>query len=396
MKIRTTTIGILCAGLFISLLSISCNGNKDARKEAIAEYKVIKLAPETIELYNEIPATIEGVENIEIRPKIEGFIEKVLVDEGEYVEKGTLLFVLNAPQYEQEVRNAQAAISSAKAEVSSAQLDVEKAKPLVKREIISSFELTSAEHTVTAKKAALEQAQASLANAKTNYNYTRITAPVSGFIGTLPYKLGSLVSSSTVEPLTTISNIKKVYAYFSMNEKTHLEFVRQNQGTTSDERKNNQPEVSLLLPDYTMFDQKGSIQTISGQVDEETGSFNVRAVFNNPDNILRTGNSATIRVPRTIENALQIPQSATYEIQGNVYAYVVDSLSQAKSTKIKVTPSVSGQAYIVTEGLKANDEVIIEGVNTLSTGKKIKPVLVKVADVEALQGSTKNTKSTNN
>ncbi|GAA3651151.1 efflux RND transporter periplasmic adaptor subunit [Flavivirga jejuensis] len=396
MKIRTINLDILGVGLFIGLLSISCNTNKAPNRiETIAEYKVLKLAPETIELYDEFPATIEGVENIEIRPKIEGFIEKVLVDEGEYVEKGRLLFVLNAPQYEQEVRNTQAAISSAKAEVSSAQLDVEKAKPLVEKEIISSFELTSAENTVTAKKAALEQAQANLANAKTNYNYTRITAPVSGFIGTLPYKLGSLVSSSTADPLTTVSNIKKVYAYFSINEKTHLEFARKNQGTSSQERMNNSPEVSLLLPDYTLFNQTGKIQTISGQVDEETGSFNVRAVFDNPDNLLRTGNSATIRIPRTIENALQIPQSATYEIQGHVYTYVVDSLSQAKSTKITVTPSTSGQAYIVTNGLKANDEVIIEGVNTLSSGKEIKPVPVNAIDVEALQVTTKNTTSSN-
>lgn len=393
MKTRTINLGTLGIGLFIGLSLISCNSNenKDFNKaEAVAEYQVLKLAPETIVLHNEFPATIEGIENIEIRPKIEGFIEKVLVDEGEYVEKGRLLFVLNAPQYEQEVRNTEAAISSAEAEVNSAQIDVEKTRPLVEREIISKFELTSAENIVTAKKAALEQAQASLANAKTNYSYTRITAPVAGFIGTLPYKLGSLVNSSTADPLTTISNIKKVYAYFSINEKTHLEFVRKNQGTSPEERKNNPPEVSLLLPDYTLFDQKGSIQTISGQVDEETGSFNVRAVFDNPDNLLRTGNSATIRIPRTIENVLQIPQSATYEIQGNVYAYVVDSLSQAKSTKITVTPSTSGRAYIVTDGLKANDEVIIEGVNTLSSGKKIKPVPVDAADVEALQRTTEN------
>ncbi|WP_202945883.1 efflux RND transporter periplasmic adaptor subunit [Aquimarina agarivorans] len=239
---------------------MSCNSNKKAdTNEEIAEYEVLKLAPETIELYNEFPATIEGKENIEIRPKIEGFIEEVLVDEGKYVEKGRLLFVLNAPQYEQEVRNTQATISSAEAEVSSAQLEVEKAKPLVEREIISSFELTSAENTVTAKKAALKQAQANLANAITNYKYTRISAPVSGFVGTLPYKLGSLVSSSTTDPLTTISNIKKVYAYFSINEKTHLEFTRRNEGTTQKERENNPPEVSLLLADYTLFDQKGSI-----------------------------------------------------------------------------------------------------------------------------------------
>ena len=386
MKTIINKLKPLCFIILVSLLVTSCNSNKDSNKnETVAEYKVLKVSPQTIELYKEFPVTIEGIENIEIRPKIEGFIEKVLVDEGEYVEKGRVLFLLNAPQYEQEVRNTKAAISSAKAEVSSAQLGVEKAKPLVEREIISRFELTSAENTVIAKKAALEQAQASLVNAQTNYSYTRITAPVSGFIGTLPYKLGSLVSSSTADPLTTVSNIKKVYAYFSMNEKTHLEFSKADKGNNPREHMKNLPDVTLLLPDYTLFNQKGRIQTISGQVDEETGSFNVRAIFDNPDNLLRTGNSATIRIPNTVENALLIPQAATYEIQGGTYVYVVDSESKAKSTKIKVTATTNGQAYIVTDGLKENDQVIIEGINTLKTGKEIKTVLVKASDVEALQ-----------
>ena len=386
MKIRINNKKIWFFGLFIGLLSISCNSNKNDNKDkAVAEYKVLRVLPKTVELYKEFPVTIEGVENIEIRPKIEGFIEKVLVDEGEYVEKGRVLFLLNAPQYEQEVRSTKAAISSAKAEVSSAQLDVEKAKPLVKKGIISSFNLTSAENTVIAKKAILEQAQASLVNAQTNYNYTRITAPVPGFIGTLPYKLGSLVNSNTANPLTTVSNIKKVYAYFSMNEKTHLELSQRGKSNDPREHIKNLPDVSLLLPDYTLFNQKGRIQTISGQVNKETGSFNVRAIFNNPNNLLRTGNSATIRIPNTVENALLIPQAATYEIQGGTYVYIVDSDSKAKSTKIKVTATTNGQAYIVTDGISENDQVIIEGINTLKTGKKIKAVLVKTSDIKALQ-----------
>ncbi|MBD0777879.1 efflux RND transporter periplasmic adaptor subunit [Maribacter sp. ANRC-HE7] len=379
MKTKKNNFKIWYLVLFIGLLSTSCNSNKDADKnETVAEYQVLKVSPETIELYREFPGTIEGIENIEIRPKIEGFIEKVWVDEGEYVEKGQRLFLLNAPEYEQEVLSAQAAINSAKAEVSSAQLSVEKAKPLVEREIISSFELASAQNTLIAKKAALEQAKTNLANAKTNLNYTRITAPVSGYIGSLPYKLGSLVNSGNTEPLTTVSNIKQVYAYFSINEKTYLEFSKEG-------LLNNNNDVSLLLPDYSLFDQKGKIQTVSGQVDEETGSFNVRAIFDNPDNLLRTGNSATIQLPKTVKDALLIPQAATYEIQGKVYAYIVDAQSEAKSTKIEVTPTVSRKAYIVTSGLKTGDQVIIEGINTLSSGKKIKVVAVDASDVASLK-----------
>lgn len=379
-----------CLGLFIGLLSLSCNNSKEGRPNGdIAEYKVLTVVPKTIGLYREFPVTIEGTENIEIYPKIEGFIEKVLVDEGEYVQKGQALFLLNAPEYEQELLSTKAAISSAKAEVSSAQVNVEKAKPLVEREIISKFELTSAENALTAAKAALEQAQADYSNAQTNYGYTKITAPVSGYIGSLPYKLGSLVNSNITEPLTTVSNIKQVYAYFSINEKTYLEFTKE--GLLS-----NMNEVSLLLPDYTSFDQKGKIQTVSGQVDEETGSFNVRAVFDNPDNLLRTGNSATIQLPRTIEGAFLIPQSATYEIQGGVYVYLVNGQSQVQSTKITVTATNSGQAYIVTDGLKDGDQVVLEGISTLSSGMEIKPVQVKEGDISALQQITEKVTTTNN
>ena len=389
MKTKEINVQTLCYGVFIAILFASCNSEKKPEYgNAVADYEVLTVSRKNIELYREFPVTIEGTENIEIYPKIEGFIERVLVDEGEYVEKGQALFSLNAPEYEQGLLSAKAAISSAKADVSSAEVNVEKAKPLVEREIISKFELTSAENTLTAAKASLEQVETDYSNALTNFNYTKITAPVSGYIGSLPYKLGSLVNSGISEPLTTVSNIKQVYAYFSINEKTYLEFAKEDLLSSMN-------EVSLLLPDYTLFDQKGEIQTVSGQVDEETGSFNVRAIFDNPDNLLRTGNSATIQLPRTIEGAFLIPQSATYEIQGGVYVYLVNDQSQVQSTKITVTATNSGQAYIVTDGLKDGDQVVLEGISGLSSGKEIKPVQVKESDINALQQITEKVTSTN-
>ncbi|MCB4800051.1 efflux RND transporter periplasmic adaptor subunit [Neotamlana laminarinivorans] len=389
MKHQINNFRITCIGLVVAFITLSCNNEKKPeQRNGVADYEVLTVSSKDIEIFREFPVTIEGTENIEIYPKIEGFIEKVHVDEGEYVKKGQLLFSLNAPEYQQDLLSTKAAISSAKADVSSAQVDVEKAKPLVEREIISKFELTSAENSLTAANAALEQAQANYSNALTSYNYTKITAPVSGYIGSLPYKLGSLVSSSISEPLTTVSNIKQVYAYFSINEKTYLEFAKAGLLKSLD-------EVSLLLPDYTAFDQKGKIQTVSGQVDEETGSFNVRAIFDNPDNLLRTGNSATIQIPRTIEAAFLIPQSATYEIQGGIYVYLVNEQSQVQSTKITVTATNSGQAYIVTEGLKEGDQVVLEGISGLSSGKVIKPVPVKESAIKALQQITEKVTTTN-
>ncbi|UMB61169.1 efflux RND transporter periplasmic adaptor subunit [Lutibacter sp. A80] len=389
MKYQKINIQNYCYLLFIAILFTSCNNERKPEfGSGVENYKVLTVAKKDIELYREFPVTIEGTENIQIFPKVEGFIEKVHVDEGEYVQKGQLLFSLNAPEYAQELLSTKAAVSSAKANVSSAQVNVEKAKPLVEREIISKFELTSTENSLTAAKAVLEQAQANYSNAQTNFNYTKIKAPVSGYIGSLPYKLGSLVNSNITEPLTTVSNIKQVYAYFSINEKTYLEFTKEGLLKSMN-------EVSLLLPDYTAFNQKGKIQTVSGQVDEETGSFNVRAIFNNPDNLLRTGNSATIQLPRTIEGAYLIPQSATYEIQGGVYVYLVNDQSQVQSKKITVTATNSGQAYIVTAGLKDGDQVVLEGISGLSSGKEIKPVKVKESDIKALKQITKKVTSTN-
>ncbi|SFU76149.1 membrane fusion protein, multidrug efflux system [Pustulibacterium marinum] len=371
--------------LLLGLVGCNSSTEKNNQTATVTSYKTISMSPDSVLLYSDFPATLEGVENIEIRPKIEGFIEKVLVDEGEYVTKGELLFILDAPTYEQDVRNAQAAIESNKAAVSTAKVDVEKAKPLVAREIISKFELTSAENTLKSAEAALEQAEADLVNAKINNNYTRVTSPVSGVIGTLPYKLGSLVSSSTTDPLTKVSNIDSIYAYFSINEKTLLNFFRNTKGTYTTDKIKSLPEVQLLLSDGSTFDETGKVQTISGQVDEETGSFNVRAIFDNPYGMLRTGNSATVRIPNTMKNIFLIPQAATYEIQGNVYVYVVDENSKAKAVKITVTATPNGKAYVVTDGLKKGDKVIVEGINSLSDGKEVKAEMVKASEVKALQ-----------
>lgn len=189
-------------------------------------YPVFKVIQKNAVLQTDYPATLQGEQNIEIRPKIDGYVEHIYVDEGQAVKKGQLLFRINAPQYLQELNNAAAAVSSAEADVNTAELQVKKTKPLVDQDIISKYELESAENTLRTRKAMLAQARANLSNAKTNLGYVTIVSPVDGVIGTLPYKLGSLVNGTTEKPLTTVSNISHVYAYFSMNEKQLLEFSR--------------------------------------------------------------------------------------------------------------------------------------------------------------------------
>jgi membrane fusion protein (multidrug efflux system) len=373
----------------VALISLSSCGDKKEQQGGPAQgpqpYKVLAVAERPTSLYSDFPASIEGEQNIEIRPKIDGFVQKIYVDEGQAVTKGQLLFTIDAPQYEQDVRNAAAAVSSMEAAVSTAQLQVDKTIPLVKKEIISNFELESARNTLKSQTAALAQARAALANAKTNLGYTRIVSPVNGVVGSLPYKLGSLVSSNTANALTTISNISKVYAYFSINEKTQLDFFRQAAGATFADKIKNLPPVTLILADGSEYEAKGVIETVSGQVDAQTGSFNIRATFPNPKGFLRTGNSASVRIPSRTTSALLIPQSATYEIQGKLFAYVVGDSSAVKSVELKVQATPSGLAYVVQEGLQANDQVVIEGISTLAEGTKIQPVPVAADSLNTLK-----------
>ncbi len=305
--------------LSASVLVFSC-GNKKEKPAAnpqaqVKDYPVITINTQTTTLNSNYPATIEGQQNIEIRPKIDGYIDKIYVDEGATVKKGQLLFQISAPQYEQEVRTAQAAIKIAEASVNAAQMEVNKVRPLVEKKIISEYELESAQFNLQAKQATLAQARATLVNASTNLGYTTITSPVNGVVGTLPYKIGSLVNSNTPQPLTTVSNITNIYAYFSINEKQVLELSDHLKGIT-EANLAAMPPVSLILANGAVFPQKGRIETASGLINNATGSISVRATFPNPGNIIRSGSSGAVRIPITVDTAIVIPQKATYEIQG--------------------------------------------------------------------------------
>lgn len=371
----STTLMLICisAGLF------SC-GNKTGKSgDALATppvmpYEVLTIEPQKFTAYTDFPATIEGEQNVEIRPKIDGYIEKIYVDEGAEVRKGQLLFKISAPQYEQDVRTAKANIQIAEANVNAAKMEVDKVRPLVEKNIISKYELESAEFTLQSKQAALAQAKATLANANTNIGYTSVTSPVNGVVGSLPYKIGSLVNSNTAMPLTTVSNINKIYAYFSINEKVALEFAKDTKGATSQKRLETMPPVTLVLANGTEFPQKGKVEATSGMIDVQTGSLSVRATFPNPGNIVRSGSSGLVRIPTTLNNALLVPQRSTYEMQGKKFVFVVMDSGKVKSTEIKTRENNNGQVFVVESGLKAGDEIVLEGVGTLREGEKIKSV----------------------
>jgi membrane fusion protein (multidrug efflux system) len=376
-------LAALC--LLVSCKSKNKSGAKTntASSAAAASYGVIKISPHKAVIYSDFPATIQGQQNVEIRPKIDGYMQALYVDEGSVVKKGQLLFRISAPLYEQGVRTAEANVQIAKADLNAAEMQVNKVKPLVDRNIISDYELQSAMYTVQSRQAALAQAIATLVNARTNLSYATIYSPANGVIGLIPFKIGSLVSSTTTQPLTTVSNIQNIYAYFSNNEKQALDFLTHAQGNTLQEKLATLPPVTLLLANGTTFDQMGRIETIGGLVNQATGSIALRATFPNPAGIIRSGSSAKIRIPVTVDSALLVPQSATYQIQGKLFVYVTASDNTVHSTAIRVNASTSGHSYVVEQGLKAGDRIIVEGIGNLREGLAIKPRSVNVDSVYA-------------
>ena len=372
----------LAAGLLV-LLSVSACGSK--KKDGatgkdgkggppqVKEYPVLVVRPDSVTLYQDYPATIQGQQNVEIRPKVDGYVEAIYVDEGANVKKGQRLFHISAPQYEQDVRTARAGILTAEADVNTARMGVNKVQPLVARGIISKYELEGAQYTLQSKQAALAQAKATLANALTNLGYTEILSPLNGVMGSIPYKIGSLVSSTSTDPLTTISSINNVYAYFSLSEKALLAFTRRRPGNTLQDKLAHVPDVRLVLADGTVYKYPGRVETAIGQINTETGASSFRATFPNQQGFLRSGSSGSVRTFQPMENVLIVPQAATYELQGKRFVYVVGKDTAAHAVAITATPTPDGQSFVVNKGLQTGQQVILEGVAGLKENTKIKP-----------------------
>ena len=369
MDILNSRLLLMTAFIFLA----ACKGKTSTTgKTVVQSYPVISLQPENAIIYTDYPATIQGIQNVEIRPKIDGYVYGIYVDEGATVRKGQLLFRISAPQYEENVRTAEANIKIAVADVNAAQMQVNKVEPLVKQDIISHFELESAQYTLEAKRAALAQAKAALNNARINLSYTTISSPVDGVIGILPYKIGSLISGTTVDPLTTVSNITSIYAYFSINEKQGLDFFLASKGETMQQKLAALPPVKLVLANGTIFPLDGKVETASGLINAQTGAVNMRATFQNPDGLVRSGSSAVVRMSQEIDTALLIPQQATYQIQGKLFAYVVDKDNKVNSVEV-TTSNTYHDYYVVTGGVKRGDKIVADGISNLREGLVIRP-----------------------
>lgn len=355
-------IGVLLAPLFILA---ACQGDKKSTHPPATPqaYSILTLTPQSATVYNDFPATIEGIEIVQLRPMVDGYLEKIYIPEGANVKKGELLFKIQNPIYEQNVITAQAAIKIAQADVDAAKMDVEKVRPLVEKEIVSKYELESAQYTLESKIAALAQANASLRNAQTNVGYTTLRSPITGVMGSIPYKIGDLISSSISNPLTSLARIDNVYAYFALSEKQLLGFFNRIPGATLQDKLDRLPPVSLVLADGSQYPQKGKLQTASSFITTGTGTVSLKAQFLNPTGLIHSGASAIVRLPRTIDTALLVPQSATYELQDKRFVYLLIDSNRIINTAIESTPTNDGKFLLVRSGLKRGDRVLLNGFN---------------------------------
>lgn len=355
-----------------AVMLTSCGSKSNKMGEASNDFAVETIQTTTADLKTSYPATIKGMQDIEIRPKVSGYLVKLLVDEGATVRKGQPLFLIDSEQYRATVKAAKAQIRVCRANIATQKLTVDNKRMLFKQNIISSYDLKMAENTLASYEAQLAAAEAQLQSAQDNLRWCTVTSPADGVVGSIPYRVGSLVSGQSAEALTTVSNISKMYVYFSMTEKQLLALTREAGGVNAAIKK--MPAVSLVLSDGTTYCQSGTISTVSGVIDPSTGSVQMRATFDNAQHILRSGGTGSILIPTHASDAIMVPQSATFDVQDKKFVYVVNADKTVATREITVLPQNNGQTYVVASGLRAGERIVVDGVNQLKNGQKINPI----------------------
>ena len=322
--------------------------------------------------YQDYPASIEGTVNVEVRPQVSGALDKVFVDEGAFVKAGQPIFKINDQPYRAALNNALASLHAAEAAAGNAQLEVDKLTPLVANKVVSDYQLKTAKSAYQVAKANIESARANVSTAQINVGYTLIKAPVSGYIGRLLKKQGSLVSPQDVEALTQLSDVHDVHVYFSLGEKDFVNFKEQYPGETLKDKLKRLPSVGLLLADGSEYSRQGKIDVIDGQFDKTTGAITVRASFSNPQGLLRSGNTGKVRLSLQHVNALIIPESATIEMQDKTFVFALADSNKVKKVPISIVGK-SGTNYLVSDGVKAGDQIVLSGIDHLQEGTVIAP-----------------------
>ena len=347
-----------------SLLLASCGGGGGRPTFGDNEYPVLAVGTSSTQMQTTYPAIIKGVQDVQICPKVQGFITQINVKEGQTVSAGQVLFVLDNATYQAQVRQAQASVNTAQASCNTSKLSYENSQKLFENGVIGDFELQSAANGYEQAKASLSAAQATLANAKEMLSFCYVKSPASGVVGTLPYKIGTLVNTSTV--MTTVSNISSMEVYFSLTEKEAMSMTQASLGEM--------PSVQLRLADGTIYNHEGKVTKMSGVIDAGTGSVQIIALFPNPEKLLKSGATGSIVIPKSNSSAIVIPQGCVSEVQDKKFIYLLGEGNKVKYSEIKVDPQNDGKNYIVTEGLKVGDKYVTNGITKLSDGMEIVPI----------------------
>lgn len=368
MRIKTILLAAIAAPLLVS-----CGGKSGGMPSfGDNQFAVRTVEASSASLQTTYPATIKGIHDVEVRPMVSGFLTQVCVHEGEAVQKGQLLFTINSETYAAQLRQAQASLNTAHAQAKTLRLTYENNKKLYAKNIIGDYELSTSLNSYQSALAQVKQAEAAVASAKEMLSYCYVKSPAAGYIGSLPYKVGALVSPSSATALTTVSDISVVEVFFSIPEKTVLDLVKK----SGSERAAvaSFPAVKLQLNDGTIYNHPGRVVKMNGVVDASTGALSVIAHFNNPEKLLKSGGAGSIIIPSTDNSAILVPKDACSEVQDKIFVYVVGKDNKVKSTEIKVNPQDDGNNYIVTSGLKVGDRYVSKGIAKLTDGMQIQPI----------------------
>ena len=352
------------------------------QQQQVREYPVLAAGYSDETVSDVYPATIRGRQDVSVMPQVSGTLTELRVSEGDKVRRGQVLFIIDQVPYKAALETAKANVEAAEAQLAQAQLSYDSKKTLREKNVVSEYDLMTANNTLLTAKASLAQAKAQLVNAQNSLSYTEVKSPADGVVGTLPYRVGALVGPSMQTPLTTVSDNNQMYVYFSMNEKQVMALTRQ-YGSTSAAIKN-MPDVALRLSDDSLYAHTGRVETISGVVDQTTGTAQFRASFPNPEGLLLSGTSGNIIIERQLKHVIVIPQEATFEVQNQNFVYgIVDGKASARL--VSVTRLQDGARYVVTSGLKEGDVIVAEGAGLLREGT---PIVAKGQGSGVSAGST--------